>query len=113
MAAFLPKEELWEDADANRKWAGEVSSVLALMPFLVSLVVSATLFVPPEEDKKLSPNLLSNRISDGASEEDSQLLSVVSTSVLGEWLNKPLTKVPFKTSSLGTSPNRPSIPRAT
>ena len=103
MAAFLPKEELWEDADANRKWAGEVSSVLALMPFLVSLVVSATLFVPPEEDKKLSPNLLSNRISDGASLEDSRLLSVVPTSDSAEWLNNNLM---FKTFLPDKSPNR-------
>merc|ERR1719199_1902160 len=82
--------------------------LLLLRPPLVSLTVVPILLELSEEDKKLSPNLLSNRISDGASEEDSQLLSVVSTSVLTEWLNKPLTKVPFKTSSLGTSPNRPS-----
>ena len=103
MAAFLPKEELWETADANRKWAGEVSSVLAWVPFLVFLVVPPTLFVPPEEDKKLSPNLLSNRISDGASLEDSRLLSVVPTSDSAEWLNNNLM---FKTFLPDKSPSR-------
>ena len=90
----------------NRKWAGEVSSVLALVPFQVSLVVLATLFVPPEEDNKLSPNLLSNRISDGVSLEDSRLLSVVPTSDSAEWLNNNLM---FKTFLPDKSPSRTFI----